>query len=322
MKNPLINNWQKSKKKSLRDGFGKAILDLAKEKDDLVTLSADLISSTRLSNLQKQYPDQVLQVGVAEQNMIAVSAGLAIAGFVPFACSFATFSPGRCLDQIRVQLCISNLNVKLVGSHVGLSHPKDGPTAQATEDIAITRSLPNMQIVFPADFNQMLQAVKKVYQQPGPVYLRMTREPTAVFIDPDTDFQFGKAQILKQGKDLTIISSGPMLEQVLLASEQTSVGCEIINLHTIKPIDKQTIINSAKKTGLVLTVEDHQLSGGIGSSVAEILSENYPTKLKRMGINNQFGKTARTYDKILEEFALSAGHVLKAINEIKKRKNN
>jgi len=316
MKNLLVNNWQKKEKQSLRDGFGKAILNLAKQKKDIVGLGADLISSTRMAEFQKKYPKRFFQMGVAEQNMISVSSGLAITGFTPFAATFAVFCPGRCLDQIRVQVCLNNLNVKLVGSHAGLSHPKDGATAQATEDITIMRSLPNMKILYPADFNQMQKAVKAVYQTPGPVYLRMTREPTGVFIKLSADFKFGKAQIIKKGKDLTIISTGPMLEQVLIAAKQSSVDCEIINLHTIKPIDKAAIINSAKKTNRVLTVEDHQIRGGIGSGVAEVLSENYPIKLKRIGLNDQFGKTARTYPKILDEFNLSVNHILEEINNI------
>jgi transketolase len=321
----LQKNWNKdlNNKKSLRDSFGQAIVKLAEQKKDLVAVTADLTSSTRLTEFKNSYPMRFFQMGVAEQNMIGISAGLALAGFVPFSTSFAVFCPGRCLDQIRVQVCLNNLNVKLVGSHAGLSHPKDGPTAQATEDIAVMRSLPNMTVIYPADFNQMQKAVAKIYDHPGPVYLRMTREPSAVFIKQNSDFEINKAQVLIPGNQLTIISAGPLLEYVLQAAsllEKQNISCEVINLHTIKPIDKKTLIKSVKKTKLVLTVEDHQIMGGLGSAAAEVLSQNYPVKMKMLGLDNCFGKTARNYDQLIRFFKLSAFDIIGAAKNLVRKK--
>lgn len=241
----LINNWpieENLEKKPMRFGFGEAILALARKHKEIVVLCADLISSLGLTEFQKVYPKRFFQTGVAEQNMIGLAAGLAITGKIPFTASFGTFCPGRCLDQIRIQVCLNKLNIKIVASHVGLSHQADGATVQATEDIAIMRSLPGMSVVFPADYNQMLEVVKAIFYYNGPVYLRMTREPTPVFINKKASFKFGKAQILKAGNDITIVSAGPLLYEVLLAANaaaKENISCEVINLHTIKPIDKK-----------------------------------------------------------------------------------
>lgn len=323
MENILINNWQNKEKKSIRNGFGQSILALAKKHKDIVALSADLISSTRLTDFKQKFPQRFFQMGVAEQNMIGTAAGLAISGWIPFACSFAAFCPGRCLDQIRVQVCINNLDVKLVGSHAGLSHQLDGVTAQGTEDIAMMRSLPKMTVVYPADFNQMLLAVKAVYQHSGPTYLRMTREPTHVFIKKQAGFKFGQAQILKEGKDVTIISAGPLLYEALLAIEKAKdkgIDCELINLHTIKPIDSKTIINSVRKTGCLVTVEDHQIQAGVGSAAAEVLVKNCPAPMEMIGLDNEFGRTSRNYHLLLKEYGLTSFFILQAIKKVLLRK--
>lgn len=327
MESFLISNWQNKKKavkKAIRDGFGQAILKLGEEYREVVALSADLISSTRLTDFRKKFPDRFFQIGVAEQNMVGIAAGLAMAGKVPFSASFATFCPGRCLDQIRVQVCLNKLNVKLVGSHAGLSHQADGPTAQATEDIAVMRSLPNMSLVYPADFNQMLKAVEAVFKYSGPVYLRMTREPSPVFIEKQAEFKIGQAQILKSGKDVTIISAGPLLYQALLASKQCQdkgIDCQVINLHTLKPIDKETIISSVKNTGCLVTLEDHQVQAGLGSAVAEVVVKNHPVPMEMLGLDNQFGKTARDYQKLISQYGLTSSFVVRAIGKVLSRKN-
>jgi len=324
----LINNWQnkeKIEKKPIRYGFGEAILKLGKKHNDIVALCADLISSVRLTEFSEKYPKRFFQMGVAEQNMIGAAAGLAISGWVPFAATFTTFLPGRCLDQIRVQVCINNLDVKLVGSHAGLSHQADGATAQGTEDIAIMRSLPKMSVVYPADFNQMLKAVRAVYKHSGPVYLRMTREPTPVFIKKQAEFKFGKAQVLKKGKDVTIIGAGPLLYEALLASEQAKskgIDCEVINLHTIKPIDAKTIADSVKKTGCIVSVEDHQIRGGIGSAIAEAIVKDYPVPMEMIGLDNKFGRTARNYQLLLKEYGLTFPFILQAIKKVLLRKDS
>jgi len=242
---------QKISKAATREAFGRAMVDFGEKNANIVALSADLISSTKLDSFKNKFSDRFFQVGVAEQNMIGIAAGLAIAGKVPFAASMATFCPGRCLDQIRVQVCLNNLNVKIVGSHAGLSHPKDGATAQATEDIAIMRSLPKMTVFIPADYNQMLVMLKAAYKHFGPVYIRMAREKTAVFTKTDASFKIGEVQTLLEGKDITIISAGPLLYQVLLAAKQAKalgISCQVLNLATVKPIDKQSLISCVRKT--------------------------------------------------------------------------
>ncbi|PIS08834.1 transketolase [Candidatus Beckwithbacteria bacterium CG10_big_fil_rev_8_21_14_0_10_34_10] len=316
----LLKDWDKTEPKSLRDGFSKAILKLGEKYPDLVALSADLISSTGLKEFAKKFPKRFFQVGVAEQNMIGMATGLSLQGFIPFAASFATFCPGRCLDQIRIQVCLNKLGVKIVGSHAGLSHPLDGPTAQATEDIVIMRSLPGMTVIYPSCFNQMLQAAEKIYHYPGPVYLRMTREKTPILTNLKADFKIGQAYVLKKGEDITLISAGPLLSQVLLAAQKAlkmGISCEVINLSTIKPIDKKTIINSAKRTKRIITVEDHQATGGIGSAIAEVISQEYPVKIKMLGLNDQFGRTSRSYLKLLKQYSLDADSILEAIKLMK-----
>ena len=324
MSDTLIKNWQETESKSLRDAFGEATLELGKEYRDIVVLTADLTSSTKVEEFKQKFPQRFFQVGVAEQNLVGIGAGLAMTRKIPFCCSFASFLTGRAWEQIRNCLAINNLAVKLVGSHAGLSHPSDGVTAQGTEDIAIMRSLPNMAVVYPADFNQMLEAVKAVYQYPAPVYLRMTREPTPVFIKKKASFEFGRAQILKEGKDVTVIGAGPLLYEALLAikkAKNKGTDCELINLHTIKPIDKQTIINSVRKTGCLVTVEDHQVQAGVGSAIAEVVVKNYPVPVEMIGLDNEFGRTARSYQTLLREYNLTSFFILQAIKKALLRKN-
>lgn len=325
MSDILVKNWQETESKSLREAFGKAIVKLGKKYKNIVVLTADLASSTKVNEFAQKFPQRFFQVGVAEQNLIGIGAGLAITNKIPFCCSFATFLTGRAWEQIRVCAAINNFSIKLVGSHAGLSHSADGTTAQGTEDIAIMRSLPNMSVVYPADFNQMLSAVKAVYQHPGPVYLRMTREPTPVFIKKQTRFKFGQAQILKKGKDVTVVGAGPLLYEALLAIEKAknkSIDCELVNLHTIKPIDSRTIINSLRKTGCLVTVEDHQIQAGLGSAAAEAVVKNYPVPMEMVGLNNKFGRTARNYQRLLKEYGLTSPFILQAIKKVFLRKNS
>lgn len=302
----------KIEKVALRDAFGKAITQLAEEKKDIIALTADLKGSTRLSAFNKKYPERFYQIGVAEQNLIGISAGLAMVGFIPFACSFATFITGRAWELIRVCISANNLPVKIVGSHAGLSHPSDGFTAQATEDLALMQTLPNMTVIYPADARQMEKLLPQIYRYPGPVYLRMTREPTAVFTDENVNTQIGKAQIIKKGQRATVISSGPILKQVLDAAENKR-GLEIINLHTIKPFDKDTVFKSLQKTQKLITIEDHQIIGGIASAVAANI--DIPHQKLNIGINNKFGKTARSYLQLLREYKLDRDSLKETIKK-------
>jgi len=303
-------------KKSLRAGFGKALARLGKTESRLVALTADLERSLYMTEFKNQFPERFFQLGVAEQNLVGTTAGLALSGQLAVAASFATFL-GRAWEQIRVDVCLNQLPVLLVGSHAGLSHPADGVTAQATEDIAMFRSLPNLQVLVPADFNQTKAALTAWVKNPGPAYLRLYREPTDLIKTKDNSFVIGKARILKPGSNLTIVSAGPIINQVILASQKLEVlgiNCELIDLRTVQPIDQETLIQSARKTGRVVTVEDHQLSGGVGSAVAEILCQHVPLPMKMIGLT-KFSKTARTYTNLLKDFKLNNEGIYQQIKD-------
>lgn len=302
-------------KKATRDGFGEALVEIAEENKDVVGLCADLTESTRMHLFAKRFPERFVQVGVAEQNLIGVAAGLALEGKIPFAASYAVFSPGRTWDQIRVSVCYSDLNVKIVGGHAGLTVGPDGATHQALEDIAITRVLPNMVVVSPSDYEQAKLATRAIAHHYGPCYLRLSREPSPVFTYNISNFELGKAQILKEGRDVTFLATGPItynaLKAAFMLEDQYSV--EVINVHTIKPIDVETIVRSAQKTKRIVTIEEHQVIGGLGGAVSELLSEHYPTQVLRIGMDDKFGQSGKAQE-LLDFYGLS---VEKIINKVK-----
>jgi transketolase len=309
---------QDVKRKSTRDGFGEALLSLAKKNKNIVIVSADLAESTRVSGFAKKYPTRFIEVGVAEQNMISVAAGLALSGKVAIASSFAVFSPGRNWDQLRVSVCYSQANVKIIGSHTGLGAGEDGASHQALEDIAITRCLPNLVVIAPADYNEAKKALVAAITHQGPVYLRLTRQNTPVFTNEKNLFKIGQADVLKKGQDVTLIACGPMVYEALevakkLASE--NINAEVINCHTIKPLDKKTILASVKKTKKVVTIEDHQIHGGMGSAVAEMLAENFPVPMKIMGVNDTFGESGRP-EELYKKYDLSQEHIISNIKKL------
>jgi len=313
----LISDWQLKEKRALRDAFGEALVEVAKKEKKVIALTADLETSTRLELFHQTFPERFFQVGVAEQNLIGISAGLAMQGFIPFACSFATFITGRAWEQIKICVAANNLPVKIVGSHAGLSHPSDGFTAQATEDLALMQVLPNIKVVYPADFNQTKILIEKITNCNTPIYLRITREPTEVFIKRNSSFTIGEAQILKEGSTATIVSAGPLLAEILKAAaalEKFKIKLEVINLHTIKPLDEKTIIRSLSKTKKLIVVEDHQLFGGLASSIFSSLKNlNFMYKCMSLGINDQFGATAGTYIELLKKFSLDSNSLIKKI---------
>ena len=294
---------------SMRDAFGEAMLELGRINPKVLTLTADLEPSVRLNGFKEAFPDRYFNVGVAEANMIGVAAGLALEGFIPFCASFAVFVPGRCFDQIRVAVCQNKANVKLVGSHAGLSNPGDGATAQSIEDLALMRVLPEMSVVCPADARETKKAVLAIAKSSGPVYLRLSRAETEIVTKEEDHFEIGKATVLRKGRKVTIIACGTMVEAALRAGEE--VDGEVINLSTIKPLDKETIFQSVKKTGKVITVEEHSIYGGMGSAVAEFLSQEYPAPIKIMGIADVFGQSARSYEDLLEKYGLTAENIIK-----------
>ncbi len=305
-----------------RNGFGEGLMELARENDKVVVLTADLAESTRVLDFSKAFPERFIECGVAEQNMMGVAAGLALYGKIPFATSYATFSPGRTWDQLRVSVCYSQANVKVIGCHTGVSVGPDGATHQALEDIAITRVLPNLTVVVPCDSVQAKQATMAIGNMVGPAYLRLTREKTPVMITEDVSFEIGKAQVFREGTDVAIIGSGPVLYNGLLAAialEKEGISVMVVNNHTIKPIDSETIIMAAKKCGAVVTLEEHQVMGGAGSAVAEVLAKNYPVPVEMLGVQDHFGESGQP-NELIEKFGMGVGAIKEAVRKAVSRK--
>ncbi len=300
---------------STRDGFGQGLLELGSQNQDVVALCADVTESVRVHHFAQAFPDRYIEVGIAEQNMMGMAAGLAMADKIPFAASYAVFNPGRNWDQLRVSVCYSNLNVKVVGGHAGLTVGPDGATHQALEDIAITRVLPNMTVVVPCDARQAKLATIAIATHQGPCYLRLSREKSPDVTTASDTFELGKAQILREGGDVTIVATGFMVHKALEAAEQLEkdgIMAEVINIHTIKPLDEKAIIASARKTGAVVTVEEHQIAGGLGGAVAEVLSEHLPTPVIRVGARDTFGESG-TASELLTKYSLDVPDIIRAV---------
>jgi len=299
-----------------REGFGEGLVEAGKLNKKVVVLCADLTESTKVDKFKDNFLERYFQIGVAEQNMAGIATGLALEGFVPFVASYGVFNPGRNWDQIRVSICYSNANVKIIGAHAGISVGPDGATHQALEDIAITRVLPNMIVVNPCDAIEAKKATLAIAKHVGPSYLRLARSNTSIITNDQTPFVLGKANILQEGSRLTVISSGPILSEVVKAVRDIP-EIELINLHTIKPIDKNAIINSARKTGKVLVVEEHQVAGGVGSAVCEVLAESCPVPVKLLGINDSFGESG-TPDQLLKKYGIDRESIKIEINKLLK----
>ena len=304
------------KLKQQRDYLGEALVEVGKVNSKVLALTADLESSLKLTEFSQNFPERFFNVGVAEQNLIGVAAGLSLEGFLPFCSSFAVFLPGRCFDQIRVSVCQNRANVKLVGGHLGFSNSGDGASAQAVEDLALMRSLPEMAVLCPFDGTETKELVRVAAEYNGPVYLRISKSEVPENIKyqiSNIKYQIGGSRILKQGKNLTILSHGPILQEVLSAVKNFDV--EIIDVYSIKPLDKETILKSAAKTGKVLVVEEHSIYGGLGSAVAELFSQEYPLPVKILGIPDVFGESARSREELLEKYGLNSENINKVIKE-------
>lgn len=300
--------------KALRDGFGEGILIAAKENEQVVALCADLTESNRLDEFRKTYPNRFVEIGIAEQNLIGVAAGMAHAGKIPFAASFAVFSPGRSWDQIRVSVCYSGANVKVVGGHAGITVGQDGATHQALEDIAITRVLPRMTVLVPADAIEMRKATIAAAKLKGPVYLRSGREKFPQVTTESSPFTIGKANTLKDGKDVTIIACGIMVREALLAAEELMrrrIDAAVVNMHTIKPIDETVIAYAAEHTGAIVTAEEHQITGGLGAAVAEVVATRCPVPVERVGVHDTFGESG-TAPELMDKYGLRAKNIIVA----------
>ncbi len=311
------------KQEPIRAGFGRGLVEAGQADVHVVALCADLTESTKMGDFAKTFPDRFVEIGIGEQNLVTVAAGMALAGKTPFVSSYAAFSPGRNWEQIRTTICINDANVKIVGSHAGVSVGPDGATHQMLEDIALMRVLPNMTVIAPADAIEAEKATRAMASHRGPAYMRLAREKTPVVTTDKTPFALGKAQILRTGKDLTIVACGTMVYQALMAAEtlasQHDVETEVINAAVIKPLDTVTIVASAKKTGAVLTAEEGQIAGGLGGAVAEVLAEQHPVPMARIGMQDHFGESGEP-NELLEHFGLTAPHIIKRALELLARK--
>ncbi len=290
-----------------RNGYGDGLVEAGKADERIVVLTGDLAESTRAHLFQKAYPTRFIECGVAEQNMMGVAAGLALAGKVPFVSSYAVFVPGRCWDQLRVSVCYTNANVKIAGAHAGISVGPDGATHQALEDIASLRALPGLTIVVPCDYHETKKTTFALAKHVGPAYFRFTREKTPVITTPETPFEIGKHIVMQAGKDVTIAACGPLLYEALLAAQQLQaqgISAEVLNCHTIKPFDTETLVNSVKKTGCVVTVEEHQITGGLFGAVAETCAQFSPCPILPVGMPNSFGESGEPRE-LLEKYGLT-----------------
>jgi transketolase len=309
----LIPEWRTAAKKSIRSGVGEGIALIGSD-EKVVVLTGDLAESTRVAQFREEYPQRFFNVGVAEQNMAGVAAGMAFMGKIPFMTSFASFSPGRNWEQIRISIAMSKANVKIVGSHGGVATGENGPSHQATEDIALMRVLPNMVVLVPADATQGEKIVEAAHKYEGPIYMRTARPETPNFTKP-VPFEIGKAYVYRRGKDMTICACGIQVFDSLLIAEELSkegIECEVINVSSIKPLDHHTIVESVKKTGKVVTIEDHQIDGGMGSVIAEMLGEKYPVPIKRIGVQDRFGMSGN-WKEVYEKIGLDTASLKKAV---------
>lgn len=305
-----------------RNGYGDGVVEAGEANENVVVLCCDLTESTRSAKFKETFPDRFVEVGIAEQNMAGISAGLAFSGKVPYISSYATFNPGRNWDQIRVSICYSMANVKIMGAHAGISVGPDGATHQALEDIAITRALPNLTVIVPCDYWEAKKAVLQMAHIDGPFYMRFGREKVPVITTEETPFEIGKADIYREGGDVTVIACGSLVYEALVAAESLSsegIDVRVINCHTIKPIDKDTIIKAAIETGAVVTAEEHQVHGGLGSAVAEVLSQHHPVPVEYVAIMDRFGESGEP-EQLMKLFGLSSEGIIQAVKKVLGRK--
>ena len=306
------------KKIASRDSYGNALAELGTEHEDIVVLDADLAAATKTGVFKKAHPDRFIDCGIAECNMMGVAAGLAAAGKVPFASSFAMFAAGRAYEQVRNSIGYPHLNVKIGATHAGISVGEDGATHQCNEDIALMRTIPGMVVINPSDDIEARAAVRAAYEHEGPVYMRFGRLAVPVINDrPDYKFELGKGVILREGKDLTIIATGLPVNNCLEAAEKLAedgIDAKVINIHTIKPLDEELVVAAAKETGKVVTVEEHSVIGGLGSAVSDVLPEKAPTKLMKIGINDTFGESGPALE-LLKKYGLDTDGIYEKIKE-------
>jgi transketolase len=308
--------------KPTRDGFGEGLVTAGKEDPNVVALCADLSDSTRSAMFQKEFPERFIECGIAEQNMLDVAAGLALSGKIPFVSTYAVFCPGMTWSQIRVSVLQNNANVKITGAHAGISVGPDGMSHQGLEDIALTRCLPGLTVIAPCDSIETRKATLAAAKMKSPVYLRFSREKTPIFTTEETPFEIGKALILREGKDIAIIGCGPLLYNALVAAEELSkegIEAMVIDSHTVKPLDEKTVIEAAQKCGAVISIEEHQIMGGFGSAVAEVLAKNYPVPQEFIGAQDRFGESGEP-NELIEVMGMGIGSIKEAVKKAVARK--
>lgn len=318
-----MKKYTYTEQKDTRSGFGDGLLEAGKKNPNIVGLTADLAGSLKMNAFEKEFPDRFIQVGIAEANMMGIAAGLTIGGKIPFTGTFANFATGRVYDQIRQSIAYSGKNVKICASHAGLTLGEDGATHQILEDIGMMRMLPNMTVICPCDYNETKAATMAIADYNGPVYLRFGRPSWPVFTLPDEPFIIGKAKMMQQGNDVTIIATGHMVWKALEACEilnERGVSAEVINMHTIKPLDEASIIESVKKTGCVVTAEEHMRNGGLGDAVAQVLSLYLPAPQEYVAVNDTFGESGKPLE-LLKKYGIDTPNIVAAAETVLRRKS-
>ena len=324
MLNPrLFNDREKLEMKPTRDGYGTGLVKAGEENPNVVVLCADLTESTRSLEFKERFPARFIEIGVAEQNLVLVASGMANYGKIPFISSYAVFSPGRNNEQIRTSVCINNVPVKIAGAHAGVSVGPDGATHQALEDIALMRVIPRMTVLVPCDALEAEKATLAAIRHSGPVYIRFGREKSPIITTSDTPFKIGKALVLREGKDVVIIACGILVYNALaVANELAKKGIEVmvINNHTVKPLDEEVLVRAARECGAVVTVEEHQIAGGMGSAVAELLAKKCPVPIEFIGMNDKFGESG-TSEELIERYGMGINSIKEAVKKVIKRKS-
>ncbi|GAB4320301.1 MAG: transketolase family protein [Candidatus Zixiibacteriota bacterium] len=308
--------------KKTREGFGRGLVDLGRVNPDIVVLVGDLTDSTMVSFFAEEFPDRFIEMGVAEQNMMNAAAGLSLVGKIPYLATYGAFATCRCADQIRVTVCYSDLNVKIGGAHGGISVGPDGATHQAMEEISMMRSLPNMKVIVPTDFHETRKATVASADIWGPFYIRFGRENVPVVTDENTPFEFGKGLVMREGADVAIVACGVMVFEALEAAEtlaREGIEARVINMHTIKPIDRDLLVRTAEECGAIVTAEEHQINGGLGGAVAEVIVRHQPVPMEMVAVNDRFGQSGKP-DELMAAFGLKAPNVVSAVKRVLKRK--
>lgn len=317
-----MKKYTYTEKQDTRSGFGAGLLEVGRKNENVVALCADLVGSLKMADFIKEFPERFYQIGIAEANMMGIAAGMTIGGKIPYTGTFANFSTGRVYDQIRQSIAYSNKNVKICASHAGLTLGEDGATHQILEDIGLMKMLPGMTVINPCDYNQTKAATIAIADHDGPVYLRFGRPKVPIFTAPDQEFKIGKAWMVNEGADVSIFATGHLVWEAIQAGEQLAemgIDAEIINIHTIKPLDEEAILKSVAKTGCAVSAEEHNRLGGLGDSIAQVLLKNNPAPMEWVAVNDSFGESG-TPEELMKKYGLDAEHIVKAVQQVLERK--